>query len=135
MLEQEVRLTAETEMVQIWLLLSIADGYEMIGETKRALSLLDQWRVVRDKLDIGGGDSLFYCLRARLSLRDSSDDQAEKNFRKAIEMAVVRHARSWELRSSLGLAQLLAKQGRRDEARTMLAESITGSAKASTPLI
>jgi ATP/maltotriose-dependent transcriptional regulator MalT len=133
LLEQEMRLTAETEMVQIWLLLSIADGYEMIGETKRALSLLDQWRVVRDKLGIGGGDSLFYCLRARLSLHGGSDDEAEKNFRKAIEMAVVRHTRSWELRSSLGLAQLLAKQGRRDEARTMLAESITGSAKASTP--
>jgi hypothetical protein len=55
LLEQEMRLTAETEMVQIWMLLSIADGYEMIGETKRALSLLDQWRVVRDKLGIGGG--------------------------------------------------------------------------------
>ena len=28
----------------------------------------------------------------------------------------------WELRAAVGLARLLAKQGRRDEARTMLAE-------------
>jgi hypothetical protein len=104
LLEQEMRLTAETEMVQIWLLLSIADGYEMIGETKRALSLLDQWRVVRDKLGIGGGgDSLFYCLRARLfPFATAPMIRPKKDFRKAIEMAVVRHARSWELRYLAG---------------------------------
>ena len=31
-------------------------------------------------------------------------------------------AKSWELRSTMSLARLLEKQGRRDEARTMLAE-------------
>ena len=31
-------------------------------------------------------------------------------------------AKAWELRAKMSLARLLAKQGRRDEARTMLAE-------------
>ena len=31
-------------------------------------------------------------------------------------------AKAWELRATMSLARLLAKQGRRDEARTMLAE-------------
>ena len=35
---------------------------------------------------------------------------------------MVRNAMSEELRSTLHLARLLVKQGRRDEARTMLAE-------------
>ena len=112
----------QAQIVHIWVLLSIADGYEMIGETQRALSLLDQWRTVRDKLELGMRDSFYYRLRARLFLQSGADEEAEKTFRKAIEAAVVRNARSEELRSTVFLARLLAKQGRRDEARTMLAD-------------
>jgi hypothetical protein len=43
-------------------------------------------------------------------------------FGKAIEVAVARNARSDELRSTLLLAQILTKQGRRDQARAKLAE-------------
>ena len=43
-------------------------------------------------------------------------------FRTAIEIARRQSARSEELRATTSLARLLAKQGRRDEARTMLAE-------------
>ena len=124
LMEEEMqRLTgSQDQMVHIWVLLSLADGYEMIGEPQRALSLLDQWRAVRDKLELHMRDSFYYRLRARLFLRSGADDEAEKTFRKAIEAAVVRNARSEELRSTLPLAQLLVKQGRRDEARAMLAE-------------
>ena len=124
LMEQEMlRLTEpQAQIVHIWVLLSIADGYEMIGETQRALSLLDQWRTVRDKLELGMRDSFYYRLRARLFLRTGADEEAEKSFRKAIEAALVRNARSEVLRSTLPLARLLAKQGRRDEAHAMLAE-------------
>ena len=47
---------------------------------------------------------------------------AEACFRKAIEIARQQTAKSWELRATMSLARLLAHQGRRDEARTMLAE-------------
>jgi predicted ATPase len=66
-------------------------------------------------------DSFYYRLRARLLLRSGADEEAEKTFRKAIEAAVVRNARSEELRSTLYLARLLMKHGRGDEARAMLA--------------
>ena len=49
-------------------------------------------------------------------------DEAERAFRTAIEIADQQDARSWELRATASLARLLAKQDRRDEARTMLAE-------------
>ena len=48
--------------------------------------------------------------------------KAEQCFRTAIEIARRQSARSEELRATTSLARLLAKQGRRDEARTMLAE-------------
>jgi class 3 adenylate cyclase/tetratricopeptide (TPR) repeat protein len=46
---------------------------------------------------------------------------AERSFRNAIDLARKQHAKSWELRATMSLARLLAKQGKRDEARTMLA--------------
>ena len=52
----------------------------------------------------------------------SNAAQAEKSFRSAIEIAREQHAKSWELRATTSLARLLAKQRKRDKARTMLAE-------------
>ena len=48
------------------------------------------------------------------------EDQAKACFRQALEVAHRQQARWWELRESTSLARLLAKQGRRDEARAML---------------
>jgi len=52
----------------------------------------------------------------------SAQAQAEGCFREAIEIAQRQQAKSWELRATTSLARLLGKQGRRDEARTMLAD-------------
>jgi len=52
----------------------------------------------------------------------SNAAQAEQSFRTAIDIARKQKAKSWELRATASLARLLAKQGKRDEARTMLAE-------------
>ena len=52
----------------------------------------------------------------------SNAAQAEQSFRTAIDIARQQHAKSWELRATISLARMLAKQGRRDEARAMLAD-------------
>ena len=66
------------------------------------------------------------CITSKVSLllaQNPSDvAEAEQCFRTAIEIARQQSARSAELRATTSLARLLAKQGRRDEARTMLAE-------------
>ena len=49
-------------------------------------------------------------------------EEAESYFRQAIEVARRQSAKSWELHATMSLARLLAEQGKRDEARTMLAE-------------
>jgi hypothetical protein len=48
--------------------------------------------------------------------------EAESSFRRAIEIARAQSAKMWELRASRSLAGLLARQGKREEARTTLAD-------------
>ena len=54
----------------------------------------------------------------------TSDDlaAAESSFRNAIDIAHRQHARLFELRAANGLARMLDSNGRRDEARALLAE-------------
>jgi predicted ATPase len=64
-------------------------------------------------------------LRGELLLADgraSDAGEIEGCFRKAIEVARQQDAKAWELRATMSLARLLDKQGRRDDARAMLAE-------------
>jgi predicted ATPase len=65
-----------------------------------------------------------YRLKGELLLLQNASDvtEAESCFREAIGIAQRQRAKSWELRATTSLARLLAKQGRRDEARAILAE-------------
>ena len=63
-------------------------------------------------------------LKGELLLRqnDSNTAGAQSSFERAIEIAGNQSGKSPELRATTSLARLLAKQGCRDDARTMLAE-------------
>ena len=64
-----------------------------------------------------------YLLRGELLLmQDSREVEAEQCVHRAIEIACRNSDKTAELRATISLARLLASQGRRDEARTMLAE-------------
>jgi class 3 adenylate cyclase/tetratricopeptide (TPR) repeat protein len=65
-----------------------------------------------------------YRLKGELLLlqNTAATTEAESCFREAIEIARRQQAKSWELRATMSLARLLAKQGKRAEARAMLAE-------------
>jgi predicted ATPase len=52
----------------------------------------------------------------------SNATAADNCFRTAIKLAGVQSAKVWELRATMSLSRLLAKQDRRDEARTILAD-------------
>jgi tetratricopeptide (TPR) repeat protein len=60
-------------------------------------------------------------LRGELRLKQRRTELAEADFREAIALAQRMSAKAWELRATMSLARLLAQQGRRDEARAMLA--------------
>ena len=60
--------------------------------------------------------------RGELQLKIGRAELAEADLREAIALAQKMSAKAWELRATMSLARLLDKQGRRDEARAMLAE-------------
>jgi predicted ATPase len=92
----------------------VDDGLRVVSEGLRDLEG-SKFRIDHTEL---------YRLKGELLLLQNATAQApaESCFREAIELAQRQQAKSWELRATMSLARLLAKQGRRDEARTMLAE-------------
>ena len=61
-------------------------------------------------------------IRGELRFKQGHTELAEAGFREAIALARTMGAKAWELRAVMSFARLLAKQGHRDEARTMLAD-------------
>jgi predicted ATPase len=63
-----------------------------------------------------------YMAHARLLQQASvSAEAAEASLRKALEVAGLQCAKGWELRAATSLARLWCDQGKRDEARNLLA--------------
>jgi predicted ATPase len=60
-------------------------------------------------------------VRGRRSSAMHDDGAAEASFRKAINVAQHQSAKTWELRATMSMARLWRDQGRRDEARELLA--------------
>ena len=63
-------------------------------------------------------------LKGEFILKQSTDSAAEalECFHKSLDVARSQAAKSWELRATMSLARLLARQGKHDEARAMLAD-------------
>jgi predicted ATPase len=104
-----------------WFLTLLADAYRRAGRTAAAL-----WRVA-EALEAASAyqerwfEAEIHRLRGEL-LRDSGDHaSAAACFRTAIDVAQHQNAKLWELRSSVSLAEMLRDQGKRTEARELLA--------------
>ena len=94
------------------------------GRLNDGLSALAEAQAVANETEGRGYDAEIYRLKGELLLKqdDSNAAEAQSCFQRAIEIARNQSAKSWELRATMSLARLLAKQGRRDEARAMLAD-------------
>jgi tetratricopeptide (TPR) repeat protein len=97
-----------------------AAAYAEAGRHQEALALLTESPIrVSDPMSLA--ELKFF----EGELRSGSGDQAnaEAYYRTAIEVARRQKAKSWELRATVGLARLLAGQGKRNEGHAMLAAS------------
>jgi len=103
---------------------SLAEAQEREGAITDALGTVEQG------LQANPRELLFYRpealrLRGELRRKTGQPELAEADFRESIEsiaLAQKMSTKAWELRATTSLARLLPLQGRRDEARTMLAE-------------
>ncbi len=106
-----------------WLLVPLLETYMRIDRTLEAEHLLGEVIATVHQTDERMQEAELYRLKGELSLKARGNEQeAEACLRRAVEIARHQSAKWWELRATVSLGRLLAKQGRRDEARAMLAE-------------
>jgi predicted ATPase len=107
-----------------WVLCHLAIGLGRIARPDERLQVLEEGFASAAKSGEQLSSPWLHRAKGELLLARSPSDVAEAEgcFRTAIEIARRQGARSAELRATTSLARLLATQGRRDEARVMLAE-------------
>jgi predicted ATPase len=107
--------------------LGLTDQLTRLAEAQALDGLLDEALcTIEEALQANPQELVFRpnVLTCRGELRFKADqiELADADFREAIALAQKMKAKSWELRATMSLARLLARQGRRDAARPMLAE-------------
>ena len=117
-LEQIRRSGARDQRVRFILAL----GYASAGKPDEAFAILE--KALESTTRSGAELELasMHWLKGRLLEDRANSEQAENSFRTSIEIARRQNAKSLELRTTTSLARLLAKQGKRDEARALLAD-------------
>jgi predicted ATPase len=102
----------------------LAEACLEAGRLDDGLSALTEALAVADEHEIRHCEAELHRLKGELLLKQdpSNAPEAQRCLERAIEIARKQSAKSLELRATTSLARLLAKQGRRDEARVMLAE-------------
>jgi predicted ATPase len=116
-------------VTQSYLLGLLAEGHLAAGEADQGLVVLAEALDMVAKTQERFCEAELYRLKGELTLhsqglspRAEIQDEAKECFHRAIEIARRQQAKSWELRATMSLARLLDKQGRREEARPMLAD-------------
>jgi tetratricopeptide (TPR) repeat protein len=99
---------------------SLAAAQAVEGAIVEALATVEE--ALQANLDLLAPRPEMLRLRGELRLKNGQPELAEADFGEAIALARQIGAKAWELRTTMSLARLLAKQARRDEARTMLAD-------------
>jgi predicted ATPase len=106
-----------------WLAL-LAEAYGGIGQAEAGLRLLAEALAVMDNTGERCDEAELHRIKGELMLRQAVPDalQAEAYFQQALAVARHQQAKSWELRAAMSLGRLWQQQGKRAEARQLLAE-------------
>jgi len=116
------------ELVSPYFLCLLAEACMATGLLDDGLSALTEALAAADEYENRFYEAETHRLKGELLLmrhgdgRGADTAEARSCFERAIEVARKQSARSLELRTTIGLARLLASQGRRDEARARLAD-------------
>ncbi len=112
------------ELIRPYFLVLLAEMYGGIGQAEEGLNTLGEALAAVHKAGERHWEAELYRLRGELLLKSKvqSVSEAETCFRHAIDIAQNQSAKSLELRAVTSLSRLWQQQGKKDEARQMLAK-------------
>ena len=99
----------------------LARACDIAGQIDEALTALDDAMQIAGRTGEHWLDAELNRHKGQLLLRQGYSAAAEELYRKALSIAVEQEAKLWELRAAASLARLRRDQGRRAEARDLLA--------------
>jgi predicted ATPase len=99
----------------------LAEACEIAGQIDEAVTLLDDALRIADRTGERWQDAELNRQKGQILLRQGHIEAAEELYRKALSIAEEQEAKLWELRAAVSLASLRRDQGRRAEARNLLA--------------
>jgi class 3 adenylate cyclase/predicted ATPase len=122
-------LATGAEVAKPYFLALLADAELRMGRCADGLRRLDEGLSVTDELNDRFYEVELHRLKGELTLHQHSganrchkvEVEAEASYRRALQVARVQSAKSWELRAAISLVWLLKKQDRREDARAVLA--------------
>jgi class 3 adenylate cyclase/tetratricopeptide (TPR) repeat protein len=121
------------ELIRPYALGLLADAYAKVGQPREALDLLVEGLQEAEENDIHFNRAELVRLRGEMLLAiESRSDDAERDFLEGIRIARQQGARSLELRACVSIAGLWLTQGKKDEAKQMLADIRASFAQCST---
>ncbi len=111
------------EQLQSYLLGRLAEAYGIDGQVEKGLATLAEALDFVERTDERYYEAELYRLQGELLLQQSPDNAAEAaaSFHRALDVSRHQEAKSWELRAATSLARLWQQQGKKAEARELLA--------------
>ena len=102
----------------------LAQCYARLGDVENGLAIVTEGLAQAGRTGECVCEAELHRINGELLLMQYRLDtsEAEKAFRRAIEIARRQSAKFWELRATMSLARLLANQGKREEARVMFGD-------------
>ena len=103
------------------MLMWLAEAYSKAQQTEDSLDQLAEAAKVIEATQECWVEAELHRQRGKLLVSLHQHDAAEDNYRRALSIARRQDAKFWELRTAMRMARLWRDQGKRDEARELLA--------------
>jgi tetratricopeptide (TPR) repeat protein len=113
--------TKSTRLGRPYGLAFLAEGLALHGDREAALAALQEGLGIARTTGEHGWDAELHRLAGAVLLSENKLDEGEASLKEAIRIAQVQQAKSLELRAARDLARLWGEQGRRTDARDLIA--------------